>query len=38
MEAFFALVAAIVALVGLDLASMSSGMDSRPGIADDHQR
>jgi hypothetical protein len=38
MEAIFALVAAIVALVGLDLASMGSGADSRPGIADDHQR
>ena len=38
MEAFFALIAIVVALVGLDLAALTSGADSRPGMADDHAR
>ena len=38
MEAFFALIVIVVALVGLDLAAMTSGTDSRPGMADDHAR
>ena len=38
MEAFFALVTAVVALLGLNLAATEWGVDSRPGIGDDHQR
>ena len=38
MEAFLALVVAIIALIGLDLAAVRWGADSRPGMADDHQR
>ena len=38
MEAFFALIAIVVALVGLDVAAMTWGVDSRPGMADDHTR
>ncbi|HEV8546573.1 MAG TPA: hypothetical protein VGQ64_09785 [Candidatus Limnocylindrales bacterium] len=35
--AFVALLAIIV-LLGLDLAAISWGADSRPGLADDHRR
>ena len=38
MEAFAAIIVAIVALVGLDLAAVGWGADSRPGMVDDHQR
>lgn len=38
MEAFFALVAALVSLIGLNLAATQWGADSRPGMVDDHQR
>lgn len=38
MEALLALVVAAIALVGLDLAAMRWGSDSRPGMVDDHQR
>jgi len=38
MEAFFAIIAIVVALVGLDFAAMTSGADSRPGMVDDHTR
>jgi hypothetical protein len=38
MEAFFALIAALIALIGLNLAATEWGADSRPGMADDHQR
>ena len=38
MEAFFALIAIVVALIGLDVAAMTGGADSRPGMADDHTR
>ena len=38
MEALFALIAIVVALVGLDVAAMTWGADSRPGMADDHTR
>ena len=38
MEALFALVAALVALLGLDLAAIRWGADSRPGMVDDHRR
>jgi hypothetical protein len=38
MEAFFALIVALIALVGIDLAAASWGADSRPGMVDDHQR
>jgi hypothetical protein len=38
MEAIFALIAIVVALVGLDVAAMTWGADSRPGMADDHAR
>ena len=38
MEAFFALIAIVVALIGLDAAAMTWGADSRPGMADDHTR
>ena len=38
MEALLALVVAIIALIGLDLAAVLWGADSRPGMVDDHQR
>jgi hypothetical protein len=38
MEALFALVAALVSLLGLNFAAMRWGTDSRPGMVDDHQR
>jgi len=38
MEAFVAIVAALVALIGLDLAATVWGADSRPGMVDDHRR
>ena len=38
MEAIFALVTAVVALIGLNLAATGWGADSRPGMVDDHQR
>lgn len=38
MDALLALVVAVVALVGLDLAAVRWGTDSRPGMGDDHQR
>jgi hypothetical protein len=38
MEAFFAIIAIVVALLGLDVAAMTWGADSRPGMADDHTR
>jgi hypothetical protein len=38
MEAIFALIVAIVALVGFDAAAIGWGVDSRPGMADDHAR
>jgi hypothetical protein len=38
MEALFALVIAVVAVVGVDLAAVVWGADSRPGMVDDHQR
>jgi hypothetical protein len=38
MEAFLALVAVFTALIGLNLAATGWGVDSRPGMVDDHQR
>jgi hypothetical protein len=38
MEAFFALIIAVVAVIGFDLAAIRWGADSRPGMVDDHQR
>jgi hypothetical protein len=38
MEAIFALFIAIGAFVGLGIAALGWGVDSRPGIADDHVR
>jgi hypothetical protein len=38
MEALFALVISLVLLVGLAVAAMTLGADSRPGISDDHTR
>ena len=38
MEALFALVATLVSLLGLNLAATGWGVDSRPGMVDDHQR
>lgn len=38
MELIFALVIAIVAFIGLDIAAVTFGVDSRPGMADDHAR
>jgi hypothetical protein len=37
MDAFVAIIAAVVALIGLDLAA-TRGADSRPGMTDDHRR
>jgi hypothetical protein len=38
MEAFAVLIIAVVAFLGLDLAAAAWGVDSRPGMADDHRR
>jgi hypothetical protein len=38
MEAIFALVVAVVAILGLDAAAIGWGADSRPSMADDHVR
>ena len=38
MEALIAIIALLVGLVGLDLAAMSWGTDSREPIGDDHAR
>jgi len=38
MEALFALVAVLVSLLGLNLAVLRWGADSRPGMVDDHRR
>jgi hypothetical protein len=38
MDAFVAIVAALVALIGLDIAATQWGADSRPGMVDDHCR
>ena len=38
MEALFALIAIVVALIGFDVAAMTWGADSRPSMADDHTR
>ena len=38
MEALFALVVTILALVGLDLAAITWGVDSRESVGDDHAR
>jgi hypothetical protein len=38
MEAFLALITALVALIGLNFAATEWGVDSRPGMVDDHQR
>ena len=38
MEAFLALISALVALIGLNLAATEWGVDSRPGMVDDHLR
>jgi hypothetical protein len=38
MDALVAIVAVVVALIGLDLAAVQWGTDSRPGMTDDHRR
>ena len=38
MDALIALVVILVALVGLDLAALNWGVDSREPIGDDHAR
>ena len=38
MDALIALVVILVALVGLDLAAVTWGVDSRESIGDDHAR
>jgi len=38
MDALIALVVIVVALVGLDLAAVTWGVDSRESIGDDHAR
>lgn len=38
MEAIFALIVALVALLGVAAAAMGWGADSRPTMADDHSR
>ena len=38
MDALIALVATLVALVGLDLAAITWGVDSREPMRDDHAR
>ena len=38
MDALIALIAMLVALVGLDLAAVTWGADSRDSLGDDHSR
>lgn len=38
MEVLFAVAIAVIAVLGLDLAASVWGVDSRPGLADDHRR
>ena len=38
MEAIFAIIVVAVALLGLDVAAIRFGADSRPAMADDHGR
>jgi hypothetical protein len=38
MDALVAIVTIVVALLGLDLAAGQWGVDSRPGMPDDHRR
>jgi hypothetical protein len=38
MDAFVAIVVALVALIGLDLAATQWGTDSRAAMTDDHAR
>lgn len=38
VEIIFAFVVALLALLGLDIAALSWGADSRPNMADDHRR
>jgi hypothetical protein len=38
VELIIALAIAIVAFLGLDIAAVAWGADSRPGMADDHLR
>jgi hypothetical protein len=38
MEALIAIFVALVALIGIDLAAVAWGADSRPGMLDDHTR
>lgn len=38
MEAFIALAAVVVAIVGFDALALRWGADSRPKLADDHRR
>jgi hypothetical protein len=38
MDAIFALFVVITAFAGLGLAAAGWGVDSRPGMADDHRR
>ena len=38
MELLIALAIALIAFLGLDIAAVAWGADSRPGMADDHLR
>jgi len=38
MELIIALAIALIAFLGLDIAAVTWGVDSRPGMADDHLR
>ena len=38
MELLIALAVALIAFLGLDIAAVTWGADSRPGMADDHLR
>ena len=38
MELLIAFAIAVVAFLGLDIAAVAFGADSRPGMADDHAR
>jgi hypothetical protein len=38
MELIIALAIALIAFLGLDIAAVTWGADSRPGMADDHLR
>ena len=38
MEVVFALAIGFIAFLGLDIAAVTWGADSRPGMADDHLR